>query len=425
MKSLTIQLLCVLFVAFCTGCQFPKSGSNILTEAFNNDVLVEDDNIEDGDVDSSSISVVESSVPYYLKHYNDAETWNPDTICTVNGKTYCYAYDEYSRTSIVYSEDGLLCEDPALVVEPVSETSKTKFRVSTSYKKVLIDFADDGSIDKLRTFTRRYRRVRRFNMDYLAQDIGNTVIYHIDVDFPYGSSEVDDNIRKWLIYKVNASQTKGNEVPEPNAFYIGYKKQDFSDWRYEGNTNDIQAIGKFASDKYFAIKEMEYGKDRSEYPGTLFCDLSLRLICTNGRFYSYQIYTHEIDGGAHGFYTESIETLDAETNEDVNWNYLFVPGSENDIISLLYKVVQKDVHYQQWEAASTIDDIREHFEIYCGDDKDGHITLPKPGLSRSGVVFSFQPYAISCFAAGCFHFTIPYKALKPFMTEKAKRLIGI
>ena len=39
--------------------------------------------------------------------------------------------------------------------------------------------------------------------------------------------------------------------------------------------------------------------------------------------------------------------------------------------------------------------------------------LPRTGLTDKGVIFSFQPYNICGFAAGCFHFTIPYKDLKP------------
>ena len=53
------------------------------------------------------------------------------------------------------------------------------------------------------------------------------------------------------------------------------------------------------------------------------------------------------------------------------------------------------------------------------------LVLPQPGLSEEGVVFSFQPYAISCFAAGVFHFTIPYKLVMPYLTDKAKRQIKL
>lgn len=47
------------------------------------------------------------------------------------------------------------------------------------------------------------------------------------------------------------------------------------------------------------------------------------------------------------------------------------------------------------------------------------------GLSENGVVFSFQPYEISCFAAGTFHFTIPYERLKPYLTDRAKWCINM
>ena len=53
----------------------------------------------------------------------------------------------------------------------------------------------------------------------------------------------------------------------------------------------------------------------------------------------------------------------------------------------------------------------------------GGYTFPQPGLSDEGVVFSFQPYAISCFAAGTFHFTIPYGKILHLLTPDGRRCV--
>ena len=69
----------------------------------------------------------------------------------------------------------------------------------------------------------------------------------------------------------------------------------------------------------------------------------------------------------------------------------------------------------------------ERSEVIIKDSKGhptGEFKLPQPGLLKEGVVFSFQPYSISCFAAGVFHFSIPYERLAPYLTERAKWCLG-
>ena len=63
-------------------------------------------------------------------------------------------------------------------------------------------------------------------------------------------------------------------------------------------------------------------------------------------------------------------------------------------------------------------------EAICMKDENGvptgELHFPQPGLSDESVVFSFQPYEIDCYAAGTFHFTIPYDKIKPLLTPRGK-----
>ncbi len=60
----------------------------------------------------------------------------------------------------------------------------------------------------------------------------------------------------------------------------------------------------------------------------------------------------------------------------------------------------------------------------CGEtEREFVFVLPEGALTDSGVLFSFQPYEIDCWAAGAYHFIVPYKKLMPFLTNKAKALI--
>jgi hypothetical protein len=87
-----------------------------------------------------------------------------------------------------------------------------------------------------------------------------------------------------------------------------------------------------------------------------------------------------------------------------------------EVLALLLEEARRSPKYAKWNP-----DIEDYI---TNRDEDGNLiggfTLPDPGLSENGIVFSFQPYAISCFAAGTFHFTIPYKRVLPYLTERAR-----
>lgn len=114
---------------------------------------------------------------------------------------------------------------------------------------------------------------------------------------------------------------------------LGYEKRNHSTWKFKGDIRDVKAIGKFASEKYFGIEKAEYGIDSMDYPCVLFFDRRLRLISCNDKYYSYQRYTHEYNGGTHGYYTESIVSFDPKSDEEITWDYLFKPDSEEKVLS--------------------------------------------------------------------------------------------
>lgn len=103
----------------------------------------------------------------------------------------------------------------------------------------------------------------------------------------------------------------------------------------------------------------------------------------------------------------------------------FLPIVAVCVLAVFYKTVCADIKYRRWGNASTADEVKELFERNSIGMALGYEVLPTPGLTDRGVTFSFQPYALSCFAAGCFHFTVPYEDLRPYMTAKAKRLLNM
>lgn len=147
-----------------------------------------------------------------------------------------------------------------------------------------------------------------------------------------------------------------------------------------------------------------------------FYELYLPVAMYTDRFVTYTKFSMKYEGGLHGNYSERFISYDYVHKQEINYGYLFLPGSEAHVVKILLEEAVKSPSYKEWHP-----DVKS--EVIVKDRKGrptGKYKLPQPGLSKEGVVFSFQPYAISCFAAGVFHFAIPYERLTPYLTDKAK-----
>jgi hypothetical protein len=141
----------------------------------------------------------------------------------------------------------------------------------------------------------------------------------------------------------------------------------------------------------------------------------------NNRFVTYQQCTHDYYGGIHGFYTQRLISFDHVHQQEVDFNYLFLPQCKQKLLEILLEVAES---YPKCKRRGV------YIEgAVCVSDEDGNPTgelrFPQPGLSEKGVVFSFQPYEIDCFAGGAFHITIPYDKVKPFLTPRGKWCLGL
>lgn len=79
----------------------------------------------------------------------------------------------------------------------------------------------------------------------------------------------------------------------------------------------------------------------------------------------------------------------------------------------------------------TVASANGHSFGYSGDvteweetEREVKFELPEGALTETGIVFSFQPYEIDCWAAGAYHFIVPYNKIMPYLTTKAKTICG-
>lgn len=417
-----VMMLMMLGGIICPGLTSCKSNKQPVAECCENDSVAYEDltSGDDNDYYDDEDSVINeyhwepTVIPSFVKRLIPDGDWSADTICVVGGKAYYVAYDGRYRMNVVYSEDGILAKDPTLGVLPYDK-ERNLFHVSVVGKDMLVDFSDRNSRQQMSSLTVNLPEFTPFYHEATA-DYCDRVSYSIAIDFPKRTVAYSDAITQWLIRKIEDSEDTQGDLPPLNAFYIGYAKRTNAGWHYDGDIHNHKRVCKFASDVYFAIVKSEYGMSEVDYPSSLFSTLCLKAYVKNSRFVTYQQYTHGYYGGAHGYYTERLLSYDYVHRQEIDYKYLFKDGSMEDILALLIEEAKKSPNYQIWKP--NIEDFT------CVKDENDEPTglkrLPHPRLSKEGVVFSFQPYEISCFAAGTFHFTIPYERLRPFLTDKAK-----
>lgn len=367
---------------------------------------------------SSDFDVTEEErvVPSFVQELVEDASWWTDIVCVVDGKAYYFAFEDYGRMGVLYNEDRILAADPTLQICSCESDSGNKFVVSVVGKSVPVDFSDKKSIDGLSALSAKdLPSYTRFSHDYHA-DFGKTVLYSFTADFPSSSVVNSKSIRKWLVGLVEESLYANEVCPEQNTHAIGYSKKVNGRWIFDGNANSDHQIPEFASNLYFASIKEYFGSIDEEYPAALFTDLNLEVIESNNRYVTYQMYTHGYYGGAHGMYTERLVSFDHVNQQAIDNDYLFKPECMDEVLAILIEEAEKTQEYKNWnpnimECVTNVDD---------AGNPTGGFTLPDPGLTDEGIVFSFQPYDISCFAAGAFHFTIPYQRIENCLTDKAK-----
>lgn len=351
-------------------------------------------------------------IPPFVGALLDSSKWElPRTISQVNQQTYRYAHDFHNRTSIIYNDERILVEDPTLFTYTVSNDEKYQMLVGVAGKCLMIDTRDSICIAKLATLSNLLPEFRRFKKDYFINSV-YSVLYHFSVDFPDASIPHAHEINSWIVKKVcqAANERRENQRKE---------------YRYKGKKNDMEALGQFAANCYFDYIRWEYA-DFEELPNFHHLNLNLRARLLTKGFVTYQKATHNHLGGAHGYFTEELISYDFINKREIDWEYLFKPANDKDIEKLFIDVVCKDPKFTLIENAENRDEVVRKFSLIDkNDNPTGELVFPQPGLTDDGIVFSYQPYDISCFAAGAFHFTIPYEKVKPFLTERGRRCVEL
>lgn len=292
-------------------------------------------------------------------------------------------------------------EDSLSVDTVVADTTTKPFKKGEMHIPITVKQLP-GSTNPLPMFTRVQKEIHaRFN---------SAVIQGFCVDFPDSSMSHRDAIMAWLIDVIDTST-------DPNIIVEGYIPATRKS-QYTGDTNDPDAITQYITNRYFKSQHDEYGEDSTCYPYMLYCSVDMQAVIANDRLITYRKYVDRYYGGVHGIYSETLISFDPVLQTEINWTHLFKPQYKKKVWNLIIEAAMHDKHYAQCERTDSKKVVEAKFlkKSRDGEPTSQYIDVSL-GLGNSGVVFSFQPYALSCFAAGAFHFTIPYEKLMPYFTD--------
>ncbi len=375
---------------------------------------------------------------------DDSEKLWLDTIMFAGGHAFGYSGD-LSMWGGWYFDTIHVGDDRMLTYDSVGHSTLKLSRVT---RNLIVDLRDPDAAAKIRAFMQPIKGFLRFQRNY--EKCLDTIVFEettlferdtmeymgeftFTVDYPDSCIENREAINRFICNLTGISESEKAKVPGLSAFYAGFNPTKNYRPVYTGNANDVQCLSDFMAHKTFEnwIRGGEFDMGSS---GSV---LALSSHIANKKFVTYAKYEYERIGTGHGMYTETFHTLDIKRGRELTNKDIFKAKSIDEVKRELFVVMAKDPHYLAWnDGIEGAGDIENRIVVWQSPnpilegteweeaDREVEFELPEGALTGSGVVFSFQPYEIDCWAAGASHFIVSYERLKPYMTQEAKSLIS-
>lgn len=360
-----------------------------------------------------------------------------DTIMYASGHSFGYEGD-VTMWGGWYFDTIPVGEDIMLSYDSVGPSS---LRLSLVTRDIIVDLGDPKALDKIKDFLSPLKGFKRFNQDYEETldsivdeeyTLTCTGYYSFTADYADSCTQNAAVINKFLCDLTGISKSETAKVPGLSAFFAGFNPRKCYRPVYTGNVDNIKGLSDFLANKAFENWKRSGDTDESSNAGKL----EIRMHVYNPKFVTYSIYEYERIGIGHGMYTECFSSLDLSTGNVLNNKSIFKPNALGNVKKLLFETMFNDKRYREWnQGIESPGDIEARIEgwqspsaILEGTEweepkREFTFELPAGALLENGIVFSFQPYEIGCWAEGAYHFVVPYNKLWPYLSPKTKRLI--
>lgn len=322
-----------------------------------------------------------------------------------------YAGD-ISRWGGWYLDNTLVGDDYMLRYDSVGPSS-LKFDLVT--RQVTVDLRSPSSAQKLKRFMRPIDGFKRFHRKQtVCVDSADTEEYgkirtigefSLVADYIDGN-EKSDMINQYVCKLACESGIAKMRVPSLSSLSSSQKVAD-----------RMSGLSDYILKKTIRVWQ---GPDGPTFIGSAALDIGVRAHIINPVYVTFAVSSYDRAGIGHGGITENFHTLDLNTGKDLRNKDIFLPNSLEKVQQLLYETIARDPRYSETHREGiTGDDILSMRESW--DDGE---PLPEGALTTTGVVFSFQPYEIDSWAAGTYHFILPYEQLMPYLSSETRSLIS-
>ena len=146
----------------------------------------------------------------------------------------------------------------------------------------------------------------------------------------------------------------------------------------------------------------------------------ITMLTQTKQYVTYYYETYQYGGGAHGYLTQVGFTFRKSDGKQIA---LLKNTNSPKLAKLLKEGVRR--HFSERPDKPLSDD--ELLDFLFAEEKSALNHLPLPGnppyLSDTGMVFHYTQYEIAPYSSGIIKFEVPFKDIKPFMTDEAKALI--
>lgn len=195
---------------------------------------------------------------------------------------------------------------------------------------------------------------------------------------------------------------------------------DFLGGAYDGPLGDGQAmIKKNGEIMYGNFVEMCGDADLEEVL-ELYYYKSVEKGYETNAFITFMTMGGQYTGGLHGIGFETGVTF-SKTNGKT-FGYDMMKGTDSPEFKRFIKEGLRKFFSTEGQEAMSDDDLLQELVSYSGSIDELPLPDSEPYLTEKGVTFIYQPYEISYYAAGKPEFTIPYDAIKPYLTAQAIEL---
>lgn len=227
----------------------------------------------------------------------------------------------------------------------------------------------------------------------------NKVEVGLDIDYPTGSALIDKAVAEYISEKLGGT--------------------------YDGDLANGDSLVSYYGDEILAELKKHLKEDinngvEDEYINGYYRKMEIKKEYETDLLVTYS-YTEDIYlNGAHGmqyFYGQTFRKSDGRRFDEGMMRQLY-----SEEMYELRKEGLREYFNESGDNANTDEELKE---CIITDDDVNYLPMPKhtPYVTKKGMVFIYQPYEISYYAAGAPSFTIPLKKMKPFLTQTAKELL--